>query len=164
MEGDNRLLVIFSGVLAALCLFLALGVWYSVYSLYEYREEFDELQNERTNYEALMKNMEDKNKNLVDITGLRIENTDTANDIVELYSQVRRVIENNNVNVVSMNTGENILTLQLQGDYYAIAKIFADWRMLPFASRINSLRITRDSTNPGHFVAANVILEAMRPE
>ncbi len=161
---DNRLFLLFTGIFIALCLALAFGVWYSVHELYTYREEFDTLENERANYESLMANMQEKNRNLVEITGLRIENTDTANDIVEFYSQVRKAIDDNEVNLLQMNTGDNILTLQLQGNYYAIAKVFADWRMLPFASRINSLRIKRDQSRPDYFVNADVVLEAMMPE
>ena len=76
----------------------------------------------------------------------------------------REVLENNNVELLSMHSeanSENILSLHVQGNYYSLARMFAQWRVMPFAARINSLKITRDTNSPTSRVDAKIILEAM---
>ena len=112
----------------------------------------------------MMQNMQHKNVDLTQVTGLNIDNAGLAHDAVEFYSAVREALENNNVELLSMNSeanSENILSLHLQGNYYSVARAFAQWRTMPFAARINSLKIKRDTTSPTNRIDAEVVLEAM---
>ena len=141
---SKNIYLIFTAAFFALCLAVIGGVWWSIRELRAYREEYDMLEEERAVSQRTMDNMQSKNVDLEQITGLNIDNAGFAQDSVEFYSQVRRAIENNHVELLSMNAGgnnENILSLSLQGSYYAIARTLAEWRVMPFASRINSLKI-----------------------
>ena len=161
---SKNIYLIFTAAFFALCLAVIGGVWWSIRELRAYREEYDMLEEERAVSQRTMDNMQSKNVDLEQITGLNIDNAGFAQDSVEFYSQVRRAIENNHVELLSMNAGgnnENILSLSLQGSYYAIARTLAEWRVMPFASRINSLKIKRDSKSPTDRISAQVTLEAM---
>ena len=146
------------------CLLLTGAVWWSVSELKTFREEYDLLEQERESSQRLMQSMQTKNVDLAQVTGLNIDNAGFARDAVEFYAAVREALENNNVELLSMNSeanSENILSIHVQGNYYALARTFAQWRVLPFASRINSLKITRDTNSPTSRVDAKIILEAM---
>ena len=152
------------GLFFALCLALSGGVWWSLHELEVLREEYDLLESERTSSVIMMQNMQNKNLDLKEITGLNIDNAGSAQDAVEFYSHVRQAIENNKMELVSMNSDSNndgILNLQIQGSYYSFAHLLADWRQMPFASRINSLKIKRDANSPTSQVSAQIVLEAM---
>ncbi len=147
-----------------LCLCLVGGVWWSVHELRTYREEYDLLEEERATSQKMMQSMQDKNFDLSQVTGLNIDNAGYAKDAVEFYSHVRTAIEKNKVELISMNSDanrDNLLSLHVQGSYYALAHMFADWRVMPFAARINSIRIKRDSSSPTNKVDAEIVLEAM---
>ena len=150
-----------------LCLALSAGVWWSISELETMREEYDLLEHERTSSVSMMESMQSRNIDLTEITGLNIDNAGSAKDAVEFYSYVRQAIENNNVELLSMNSGSNndgILSLQLQGTYSSLAHLLADWRNMPFASRINSLTLKRGANSPNNFVSVSVVLEAMMEE
>ena len=139
-------------------------VWWSVRELRNYREEYDLLEQERETSELMMRNMQNKNIDLTQVTGLNIDNAGSARDAVEFYAKVREALEDNNVEILSMNSDanhDNILSLHLQGNYYALARTFAQWRVMPFASRVNSLKIKRDTASPTALVNAEVVLEAL---
>ena len=156
--------LIFMGLFFALCFSLSGGVWWSIRELSNLREEYDMLENERATSARMMESMQNRNLDLTEITGLNIDNAGSAHDAVEFYSYVRQAIENNKVELISMNSNSNndgILSLQLQGSYYALAHLFADWRVMPFAARINSLKLKRDSSSPTSLVSAQVVLEAL---
>ena len=147
-----------------LCLCLIGGVWWSLSELRTYREEYDLLEEERSTSQRMMQSMQDKNLDLSQVTGLNIDNSGSAKDAVEFYSYVRAAIEKNNVDLLSMNSDanrDNFLSLHVQGSYYALAHMFADWRVMPFAARINSIKIRRDSSSPTSKVDAQIVLEAM---
>ena len=161
---SKNIYMIFTALFFALCFAVIGGVWWSMRELRAYREEYDMLEEERTVSQRTMDNMQSKNVDLEQITGLNIDNAGFAQDSVEFYSQVRRAIENNNVELLSMNADSNkgsILSLSLQGNYYAIARTLAEWRVMPFASRINSLKLKRDTKSPTDRISAQVTLEAM---
>ncbi|MBQ7544384.1 MAG: hypothetical protein IJT02_05515 [Synergistaceae bacterium] len=161
--GKNIYLVFVAGFFA-LCLSVVGAVWWSVNELRAFREEYDLLEQERASSERMMQNMQHKNVDLTQVTGLNIDNAGLAHDAVEFYSAVREALENNNVELLSMNSeanSENILSLHLQGNYYSVARAFAQWRTMPFAARINSLKIKRDTTSPTNRIDAEVVLEAM---
>lgn len=147
-----------------LCLCLIGGVWWSLSELRTYREEYDLLEEERSTSQRMMQSMQDKNLDLSQVTGLNIDNSGSAKDAVEFYSYVRAAIEKNNVDLLSMNSDanrDNFLSLHVQGSYYSLAHMFADWRVMPFAARINSIKIRRDSSSPTSKVDAQIVLEAM---
>ena len=160
----KNLYIVFLALFFAFCLLLIGGVWWSLHELKAYREEYDLLESERSSSAKMMAQMENRNLDLAQVTGLNIDNAGTARDAVEFYAYVRQAIEDNQLELTSLRSdpnSENILTLQLQGSYYALAHVFADWRVMPFASRIHSLRIVRDNTSPTNFVVADVVLEAL---
>lgn len=163
---NNKLTLIFTGIFAALCLLLSAGVWFSLHELRTYREEYDTLDAERHNYTGLILNLQARNKTLTQINSLNIAGTSTASDVLAFYSEVRQTAENNSMNILSMASSQNenngnILTLKVEGNYYSLAHMLADWRRMPFASRVNSLKLRRDAAAPEHFIEADIALEAM---
>ena len=163
---NKNLYLVFAGVLIAVCLALCEGVWWTTGELRTYREEYEALESDRNNSNELMAQLRLRNNSLNQINRLNIENATAASDFVEFFSQVRQAADSYKVNIVSMTQGssENILQLQLQGNYYSLAHVFAKWRTMPFASRMTSLKIRRDSTSPESLVEADVIIEAMRSD
>ena len=157
----NKSYVLQISIFIILCLSLCAGVWYGLRTLNEYREEYDMILDERDNFELIMEGLRTKNKTLQQINKINLSSAKAASDSVEFYSQVRKLIEENSMNMLSMSTNNNnILTLRLQGNYYSLVHLFADWREMPFASRVTSLRINRDSAYPEDFVDADLTLEA----
>ena len=163
---DNKSLI-FVGIFFALCLAVAVGVWYGLHELSEYRDEYDTMISERDNFSAVMEDLRAKNKILNNVNKLNFDNVTTASDSVEFYSQVYAILDKYNMNTLSMSSNENdnsgsVLTLKLSGNYYALIKVFADWRNMPIASRITSLKIVRDNDNPEELVDVDVVIEAWR--
>ena len=161
---NKNIYLFFVGAFFVVCLSLIGGVWWSIHELRAVREEYDMLEEERANSQRMMANMQSKNLDLQQITGLNIENGGTAHDAVDFYSNVREAIENNDVEILSMSSNENsqnLLSLHVQGSYYALARMFADFRVMPFASRVNSLVIKRDNNSPTSNVEADLVIEAM---
>ena len=145
----------------ALCIALCSGVWYGLHVLESYREEYDCIVNERDNFSTVMESLRNKNKTLQNINNLHLGDVGTSADGVDFYARVKKLIDENSVNMLSMSANDNnILTLKLQGNYYSLIHLFADWRNMPFASRITSLRIARDAQAPSDFVDVDVTLEA----
>ncbi len=147
-------------VFFALCLALCAGVWYGLQTLEDYREEYDMIVNERDNFETIMDGLRAKNKTLQSISKVTLANVNTSADSVAFYSEVQRLVQENSLNMLSMQYDKNILSLQLQGNYYSLVHLFADWREMPFASRVNALKITRDAQSPADLVDAELTLEA----
>lgn len=161
---NRNIYLMFLAGFFGLCFCLIGGVWWSLRELRAYREEYDLLEEERATSQHMMQTMEDKNLDLAQVTGLSIDNAGYAKDAVEFYSYVRKAIEKNSVELLSMNSDanrDNLLSLHVQGSYYALARMMADWRVMPFAARINSIKIKRDSNSPTSKVDAEVVLEAM---
>ena len=136
-----------------------------------YREEYDLLDSERHNYTGTITRLQEKNKTLSQINSLNIAHTGTAQDALAFYSEVRQCAENNSMNILSMasNQGENggdgnILKLKVEGNYYSLAKMIADWRQINFASRVNSLVVRRDAAAPTEFIEADIEIEAQLTE
>ena len=83
------------------------------------------------------------------------------NDKLEFQNEIVRLIDENGINMISMaNDDKGVFKLSLRGDYYALIHLFAQWKMIPFASRITELKIKRDEILPSDFVDADLILEA----
>lgn len=156
----KNLYLVFAGLFFAACLCVCAGVWYSLYVLEEYREELDTLNASNNDFRNIIASLEAQNRALSKITELKINST--HEDAVAFYSEIRQAAENNHINFLSMNSGGiDTLVLRIQGDYYSLAHFLADMRKLNSASRINSLRIRRDETAPGEFVAADLVLGIM---
>ena len=161
---NRNIYLLLVAVFFSLCLCLIGAVWWSLRELRTYREEYDFLEQECSASQKMMQSMQNKNLDLAHVTGLNIDNAGYAKDTVEFYSHVRLAIEKNNVDLLSMNADanrDNMLSLHVQGNYYALAHMFADWRVMPFASRINSIKIKRDTNSPTSKVDAQIVLEAM---
>ena len=161
---NNKIALIFTGLFILLCLLLSAGVGFSLHELRAYREEYDLLDSERNNYTGTINRLQQKNKTLTEINSLNIANTGTAQDALAFYSEVRQCAENNSMNILSMASNGNILTLKVEGNYYSLAKMIADWRKIPFASRVNSLVVRRDAVAPTEFVEADIEIEAKLTE
>ena len=160
--------MVFAGIFFTSCLSLMFAVWYSIHVLYDYRTEYETLEAERNNFTGMIQNLENRNKALQKIAGLDINRTGTASDSVSFYSQVRYAIENSGMNLLSMQSGQNEqdlkLTLSLQGNYYSFAHLLAQWRSMPVAARILSLRFRRDAQAPEDFIDADITIEGMISE
>lgn len=156
--------LVFMGIFIAICLSLSGGVWWSLGELESVREEYDLLENERASSVSMMQSMQNKNLDLTEITGLNIDNSGSAKDAVEFYSYVIQAIEKNNIELLSRNSDNNndgILYLNVQGSYASFAHLIADWRDMPFAVRINSLKLRRSASSPENSISANIVLEAI---
>ena len=154
----------FLGMFIAFCLALIGGVWWSIRELRAYREEYDLLAEESANASKIMATMQSRNLSLTEVAGLNLDHAGAAADTVEFSSHVQKAVENNSLNIISMNSDQqnsSLLNLNIQGNYYSLAHLFADFRMMPFASRITSLKIHRDQSNPVDFVDAEIIIEAI---
>ena len=168
MEFDNRSLI-FVGIFFALCLVFIGGVWYALYSLSSYREEYDLLASERDSFSANMERLKARRNALEQINKINFSHSEKASDSLEFYSWIRNAAEKNDIEMLSMtatqaqNNSEqsgSVLTIKMRGGYYALAKVFADWRQMPFASRVKSLRLARDKIDPEEAVEADIVLEA----
>ncbi len=161
--GKNIYLA-FLAMFIAFCMALIGGVWWSMKELRAYREEYDMLSEESANASRIMASMQSRNLSLTEVAGLNVENAGAASDTVEFSSHVQNAIETNNLNIISLNSDQqkpNQINLNIQGNYYSLAQLFADFRMMPFASRITSLKIHRDQANPIDFVDAEIVIEAI---
>lgn len=168
METDNKPLI-FVVIFFVLCLMLIGGVWYSLYSLSTYREEYDLLASERDSFSSSMESLKAKKAALEQINSINFTHSEKASDTLEFYSNVKDAADKNNIEMLSMTAAQaqnsseqsgSVLTIKMRGGYYDIAKLFADWRKMPFASRVRSLRLTRDKINPEEAVEADIVLEA----
>ena len=168
MENNDNKYLIFFGIFVALCAAVAFGVWYSLLLLGEAREEYDMLSSERANFSSTMEALRAKNRALKKINELSFNQSEKASDSVEFYMSVRRAIDDNKMNMLSMSSSQesnsenpnSTLTIKIKGEYYSLAHLFADWRKMPFASRIKSLKIVRDRYSPEDSVEADIVLEA----
>ena len=171
METDNKPLI-FVAIFFILCLILIGGVWYSLYVLSSYREEYDLLASERDSFSSNMERLRAKRNALEQINSINFTHSEKAADTLEFYSRVKDAADKNNIEMLSMNAAQtqnsqndskqsgSVLTIKMRGGYYDIAKVFADWRQMPFASRVKSLRLTRDKIDPEEAVEADIVLEA----
>ena len=168
METDNKPLI-FVVIFFILCLSLIGGVWYSLYALSTYREEYDLLASERDSFSSNMERLKAKKAALEQINSINFTHSEKASDTLEFYSRVRDAADKNHVEMISMTATQaqniseqsgSVLTIKMRGGYYDLAKVFADWRQMPFASRVKSLRLARDKTDPEEAVEADIVLEA----
>ena len=161
MEDRNYFFQILS--FAAVCIALCAGVWFGLHVLQGYRDEYDTMVSERDNFEGIMETLRAKNRTLqkihnVNLSDIKMIRKGSEN---EFYAAVHRLIGENSLSLLSMqNDNPSIFKLSLQGNYYSLIHLFADWRSMPFASRITELHIKRDAAFPADLVTADLVLEA----
>ena len=161
MEDRNYILQILA--FAAVCILLGAGVWFAIHTLEGYREEYDTMASERDNFEGIMENLRAKNRTLqsihqVNLGDVQIIKKGNEN---EFQTSVRALIDKSSMIMLSMRNDEpGVLRLSLRGDYYSLIHLFADWREMPFASRMTELKIKRDNLAPDRSVEADLTLEA----
>ena len=160
---------ILMGVFLGLCLLICAGIWFSMYELYALREEFDQLDAERHSNKGIITNLEARNSNLARITQLSINRAVTVPDAVSFFSMVRQILDTNNISLISMTTSgqndaeakDNILQLKVDGAYYSLARMLADLRNLPAASKITRMSLKRNHDLPEELVEAAITIEVM---
>ena len=156
------------------CIILYAVIWFSLHVLYEDRMEYDQLDAERNNHNGIITSLEARNQNLKRVAALSVNNAEAVSDAVSFYAMVRQTIDrySNNIMMLSMSTSgrngqegkDNLLSLKLSGNYYAIMNMIADWRNLPAASKITSLHLKRNHDLPEKIVEVDVVLEVMVEE
>lgn len=162
MEQTNQnLMFMLAGLLSGLCILICIVTWYPVHLLEAMREEFDTLENDRQNLNMTVENFSIVKENLEKIAAVSPKDIKPAQDIVEFYAYVRQAAENNGINIISTRQSNNSISMNLRGGYYSLMHLIADWRKMPAASKITSIKIQRDKDAPALFVMADVTLEAM---
>ena len=168
----SRQYFIFTGIFISVCVVLCVCIWYSLSELYALREEYERLSSDNHTNSGLITNLETRNSALSRISGLSINNARAISDAVAFFSMVSQTIEANNITLLNMTTSgqnnagkkSNTLQLKINGDYYSMAKMFADWRTLPVPSKITRLELRRNHTLPEELVEADVTLQVMTEE
>ena len=82
---------------------------------------------------------------------------------------VRQILDTNNISLISMTTSgqndaeakDNILQLKVDGAYYSLARMLADLRNLPAASKITRMSLKRNHDLPEELVEADITIEVM---
>ena len=160
--------ILFAGLFVVLCLLLCGGIWYSIAELRYYREEYDQLDSERSNNSSIISNLEKRNSTLSDITHLSINSAVLVPDAVAFFSVVRTIMERHNISLIYMTTSgqdnsgkkDNILQIKIDGGYYDMVGMFADLRSQN-PSKITHLSIKRNHDLPEELVEADLTIEVL---
>ena len=168
----NKNYFIFAGIFVGVCVLLCAGIWFSLGWLYSLREEYDQLSSGNVNNSSIISNLEARNNSLSRIAALHINSSQTVPDAIAFFALVRQTMENNNIALLNMTaSGQNdsgkrddVLQLKIHGDYYAMTRMFADWRNLPVPSKITRLDLKRNHTLPEELVEVDVTLQVMTEE
>lgn len=164
--------IIFTGIFIGICVLLCGGVWYSLGELYALREEYEQLSSSNQSSTGIISSLESRNESLSRITGLHINSSQTVPDAVAFFSLIRPIMDNNEISLLYMTTsGQNdsgkkddVLKLRIDGNYYAMMRMFAEWRSLPVPSKITSLNLKRNHNLPEELVEADLTLQVMTEE
>ena len=165
----NRKYIMYTGLFICFCALLCAAMWFPLGELYELREEYETLNSSNQGSSAIIENLEARNNSLSQIAKLRINSAQTIPDAVAFFSMIRPMIENNNISLLNMTTSgqnnngkkDNILQMKLDGDYYAITRMLAEWRNLPVPSKITRLDLKRNHNLPSELVEIDVIIQVM---
>ena len=163
---------ILTGIFIGVCIILCGVIWFSLNELYAYREEYDQLTQQNDSHSGIISNLQARNESLSRISKLSINRASTATDAVAFFSLVRQVMESNNVSLITMSTSgannsgkkDNVLQLKIDGNYYALARMFADLRALPVPSKITRLDLKRNHTLPEELVEVDMTIQVMTEE
>ena len=150
-----------AGIFSGLCILICVVTWYPVHLLEAMREEFDTLENDRQNLNMTVENFAIVKENLEKLAAASPKDIKPAQDIVEFYAYVRQAAENNGINIISTRQTNSSISMNLKGGYYSLMHLIADWRKMPAAGKITSIKIQRDKDAPAQFVTADVTLEAL---
>ena len=99
MEFNNNKPLIFVVIFFVLCFTLIGGVWYSLYSLSTYREEYDLLASERDSFSSNMDRLKAKRAALEQINKINFTHSEKASDLLEFYSNVRNAVDKNGIEI-----------------------------------------------------------------
>ncbi len=168
----NKNYFVFAGIFVGVCVILCAGIWFSLGELYALREEYDQLSSGNVNNSGIISNLESRNNSLSRIASLHINSSQTVPDAIAFFALVRQTMENNNIALLNMTASgqndsgkrDNILQLKFHGNYYAMARMLADWRNLPVPSKITRLDLKRNHTLPEELVEVDVTLQVMTEE
>lgn len=160
-QTNQKSLFILAGGLALLCILICVVTWYPVRMLENLREEYDTLESDRQNLAITVENFSIVKENLERLAIASPKNINPVSDIVEFYAYVRQAAENNDINIISTKQNQNSISMNLRGGYYSLMHLIADWRTMPAAAKITSIRIHRDKDAPSLFVTADITLAAL---
>lgn len=168
----NKNYFILTGIFIGVCIILCGVIWFSLTELYAYREEYDQLTQQSDSHSGVIENLKARNESLSRISHLSINRASTVPDAVAFFSLVRQIIETNNISLLTMSTSgpdnsgkkDNILQLKIDGNYYALARMFADLRSLPVPSKITRLDLKRNHNLPEELVEVDMTIQVMTEE
>ncbi|MBQ7150957.1 MAG: hypothetical protein IJR94_01730 [Synergistaceae bacterium] len=132
---------------------LGLLAWQSVKELAAVREDYDATTNELENLHLLMEGLQEKNNSLASLNFSELQSDS------DFSVAVVNKLEENNLNLLAMNSNNSLLSLKLQGGYYSFAGVLADWKKIFPPCRLTSLKIIRDPIAPEFFIEADLTLE-----
>ncbi len=168
----NKNYFVLTGIFIGVCIILCGVIWFSLSELYAYREEYDQLTQQSDSHSGIIANLEARNASLSRISHLSINRASTVPDAVAFFSLVRQIMDSNNISLLTMSTSgpdnsgnrDNILQLKIDGNYYAMARMFADLRSLPVPSKITRLDLKRNHNLPEELVEADLTIQVMTEE
>ena len=163
-DVDQKLVLALAGLLSGICILICVITWYPVHLLETMREEYDSLENERADLVMTVENFSVVQENLRKVEASSPKNIRPVADIVEFYAYVRQAAENNGVDIISTRQSSSSINMNLRGGYYSLMHLIADWRAMPAAGKITSIKIQRDKDAPSLFVTADVTLAALMNE
>ena len=153
MQKSNLILIIlFSAVIL-----IRYGIFYAVSNLREVRAEHKNLNLERSSVQASINSLIEQNvqlKNLISADKFQ-ENPGH----VEIFSYVQNIMQNNNLNIISSGQENLVMTFKISGNYYAFINMLANLRNMPYAVKINNLRIRKNEISPADLVDVNITFE-----
>ena len=160
-DVDQKLVFALAALLSGLCIIICVVTWYPVSMLNSLREEYDSLENERIDLVMTVENFEVVQENLRKIEASTPKNIRPVADIVEFYAYVRQAAENNNIEIISTRQNPSSVSMNVRGGYYSLMHLIADWRSMPAAGKITSIKIQRDKDAPAYLVTADITLAAL---
>ncbi len=168
----NKNYFILTGIFIGVCIFLCGVIWFFLSELYAYREEYDQLAQQSSSHSSVIENLKARNESLSRISHLSINRASTVPDAIAFFSLVRQIAEANSINLFTMSTSggnnsnkkDDVLQLKIDGNYYALARMFADLRKLSVPSKITRLNMKRNHNLPEELVDVDLTMKVMTEE
>ena len=161
---DQRLVLALAAAISGICILICVVTWYPVSMLEAMREDYDSLENERSDLVMTVENYSIVQDNLQKVEASSPKNIRPVEDIVEFYAYVRQAAENNNIEIISTRQNQSSVNINLRGGYYSLMHLIADWRSMPAAGKITSIKIQRDKDAPAYLITADVTIAALMNE